>query len=679
MDDIKKSQQKPFSFKNLPHVMMDSVDRFRTALQRFIEAILAIISSVTNFFVGIFATVSSAYERVAMLSVFMVDWVRQIFRYDYLGYFTWLLRLPKEYYTKCKEQTRKYVWMPVANAFTRKVNRISRAFETKLRESAVYVRGFCELCRRLFLLTSDYTPGGKYTVTAFLLVVAIIFFLKILTVVRVIVQILELAYSIVAFLLYPLLLTLRDILSIFDPLFQIVLFLVRIIAKTVLSSLKAIGFFVWLNLISIASGLYRCWLYFINSAIVRLVWSLFAKTGCLLLEKFIFVFLPFMTKITYYVGTFSFDVSSVAYSWLYPWFIRGFIEVSVNVDRVEYLTPSGIGSGVLIFWALLLAFRYRNRLSGTFFSEIDGKQYAIRSSNASCTDRSKKDIQKEKAYTSGSRSTTKYDSSRRKTTSDESSLRNRGKATRTEEREHTSDNGTEGHIHYSSQVHICTDYIAGICQQGSKCDTHHCPLPYHWQYRLSLEGWKSFSLEDNCRIEELFCDPKNDNITSTEIDLVVKSYRETNASSQRKDAVKLDFESMRIQESYHRADIRRLSTESYVKEQDNCLTTQWLWYRKEESRDWVKYGEENESDTKQEDLESAFLRREGNYNFTRDGQEFRLQFFLNPMCEKSFRPYSKKIVRRRPVFRSPEDIQKLTRGNVEKTSWFSFKKLFRWR
>lgn len=84
-----------------------------------------------------------------------------------------------------------------------------------------------------------------------------------------------------------------------------------------------------------------------------------------------------------------------------------------------------------------------------------------------------------------------------------------------------------GHIHYSSQVHICTHYITGICQKGSKCDTHHCPLPYHWQYHLSLEGWKSFNAADNRKIEELFCDPKNDIITSTEIDLTVKSYRET--------------------------------------------------------------------------------------------------------------------------------------------------------
>lgn len=433
--DSKKSQQKPFSFKNLPHLMMDSFHRLRTGVQRFIGAILAMISSVTNFFMGIFTAVTSAYEQVAMLIFSMVDRVRQIFHYDYAGYFSRLLTLPKKYYTKCKEQTRKYVWMPVANAFTRKVNRISRAFKARLRESAVYVRGFCEICRRLFLLTSDYTPGGKYTVTAFLAVVAIIFFLKILTVVRVLFQILELAYSIAAFLLHPLWLTLRDILSIFDPMFQVIIFLVRTIAQAVISAFKAIGIFIWLNLIAIASGLYRCWQGFVNSTIVRWIWGLLAKIVYVLLENFTFVFLPFMTKITYYAAARSLDISSVAYSWFYPWFIRGFVEVSVNVDRIEYLTPSGIGSGLFISWALLLAFRYRNRLSGTFFSEIDGKQCTIRTSNANDTQRERASI---------TRTTTKYDSSRRKTTNDELSLRNRGKATRKDEKEHRSDDATEG-------------------------------------------------------------------------------------------------------------------------------------------------------------------------------------------------------------------------------------------
>ena len=325
---------------------------------------------------------------------------------------------------------------------------MERAFKAKLRESAVYVRGFCELCRRLFLLTSDYTPGGKYTVTAFLAVVAIIFFLKILTVIRVLFQILGFAYSIVAFLLHPLLLTLRDILSIFEPLLQIVHSLARIISQALLSTVKAIGFFVWLNLVSIASGLFRCWQYFVNSRIVRLLSRLFVKAAYILLENLVFVFLPFMTKMSYYAGAVFVDVSSVAYIWLYPWFIRGFSEVSVNIDRVEYLTPSGIGSGLLIFWALLLAFRFRNRFSGTFYSEIDGKQYTIRPSTASNTDRYRWDSQRGRESTSVN--AIKYDYSRRRTTNGESSLRNRGKATRTEEREPASDNSNEGQQNFNN-------------------------------------------------------------------------------------------------------------------------------------------------------------------------------------------------------------------------------------
>ena len=62
--------------------------------------------------------------------------------------------------------------------------------------------------------------------------------------------------------------------------------------------------------------------------------------------------------------------------------------------------------------------------------------------------------------------------------------------------------------------------------------------------------------------------------------------------SQIKDTVKLDFESMKIQKSYHRADMRRLTTDSCIKQQGNNLDTYWLWYRKEENGDWVKYGEE---------------------------------------------------------------------------------------
>lgn len=433
-----RTEQKAFSFKNLPYVMMDSFNRLRAGLQRIIEAIIAIISSVTNFFVGIFAAVFNAYEQVAMMIVRMIDLVRKVFHFDFKGYLLWLFTVPIQYYNKYKEETRKHAWVPITNSCRRKLNRILRAVRARLRKGAVYARGLGEICRRLFLLASDYTPGGKVTVTVLLAVIAIIFCLKILTVIRVLIQIVQLIYSIVAFLLHPLFLTLKDILSIFDPLFEIVFILVQMILHAAFSVLNAVGTFVWLNVVSIASGLYKCWQGFANSTIVRFIWkttwSLLGSTAYVLIENFVFVFLPFMSKVSYYAAAIFLDVSSMAYN--------NFFVMTVTIeDKFEYFTPTGIGSCIFMFWALLLAFRFRKRLSGTFFSEIDGKEYAITSSSSSA-DRKNNGSQREKI--SSSRGSARYDSSRRKTTNDDSSLRFRGKAKGNEERAHAPEDATEG-------------------------------------------------------------------------------------------------------------------------------------------------------------------------------------------------------------------------------------------
>ena len=432
-----ETQQKAFSPKNLLRLVMDTIQRLKTDLQRFIEALISVMSAVTAFFLGIFTAVSNAYERLAMLFLYMVHWLREAFHFDYKGYLMWVITLPAKYYVKCKEETRKYLWVPIANSLRRKVNRISRASRARLREIVVYARGFREISRRLFLLASDYTPGGKVTVTALLVVISIIFFLKILTVVRVLIQIVQLIYGIVAFLLHPLFLTLKDILSAFDPLLQIVFILVRNIVQAVLSAFSAIGTFIWLNVASIATGLYRCWQSFANSTIVKIIWNttlnIFARTAHVMLENFVFVFLPFMTKASYYLATLSVDISSIAY--------KNFFVVRVKIEEeFEYLTATGIANCIFTFWAMILAFRFRKRLSGTFFSEIDGKEYAITSSASYTADHSKNGSKR----ASTSRSSAKYDSSRRKTTTDDSRLRFRGKGKSSEEELHKSEEGSEG-------------------------------------------------------------------------------------------------------------------------------------------------------------------------------------------------------------------------------------------
>ena len=63
-------------------------------------------------------------------------------------------------------------------------------------------------------------------------------------------------------------------------------------------------------------------------------------------------------------------------------------------------------------------------------------------------------------------------------------------------------------------------------------------------------------------------------------------------ASYRKYSVKVDFENMKIEKTYQRADLRRLSTESFVNGkagESTSLLTQWVWYRQEESGEWAEY------------------------------------------------------------------------------------------
>lgn len=434
-----KSKENVFSLKYLTNAIMDTFHRLRTHLFRFIEAVTSIISAFTTIFSVISATVCSAYGRVAILIFFILDCVRQVLHFDYKGYVIWMFTLPMKYYSKCKEETRTHLWLPFVNAIKRKVQRIARAFHARMREIVIYARGFRELCRRLFLLASDYTPGGEVTVTALLVIVTVIFVLKILIVVRVLFQIAQLVYRIVAFLLHPLLLTMKDILSIFDPLLQIIFTFLRVIVHAILLALKGVAIFIWLNVVSMGSGLHRCWRTFANSSIVKFVWnstwSILGQIAYFLLENFVFVVLPFMTKASYYLAAVSLDLSSVAY--------RNFFVVTLRLEeKFEYFTATGIASFSLILWATLLTFRFRNRLSGTFTSEIDDNKYAITSSS-STADRSKNSSQR--GRTSNSRSFATYDSSRRKTTNNsDSSLRLRDKGKDSEDGEHAPEDVNKG-------------------------------------------------------------------------------------------------------------------------------------------------------------------------------------------------------------------------------------------
>ncbi|XP_070560248.1 uncharacterized protein [Ptychodera flava] len=149
---------------------------------------------------------------------------------------------------------------------------------------------------------------------------------------------------------------------------------------------------------------------------------------------------------------------------------------------------------------------------------------------------------------------------------------------------------------------ICTDFILSGCGKGSRCEKHHCPMPYQWvlDYDDDVQPL-AFTGEVNTSLEEAFCD-----VTKTGITV---QGRFCNAPPPDMDAIgeiNVNFDGMfarytkwtevagdfqDLQETF--VGIRRLSTPSYAIDHssamDSNLTTSWKWYWQDNGNTWVPY------------------------------------------------------------------------------------------
>ncbi|XP_067392121.1 protein mono-ADP-ribosyltransferase PARP12-like [Emydura macquarii macquarii] len=194
---------------------------------------------------------------------------------------------------------------------------------------------------------------------------------------------------------------------------------------------------------------------------------------------------------------------------------------------------------------------------------------------------------------------------------------------------------------------ICLYYIRKSCSFQDKCIRVHFHLPYRWQI---LEGtlWKD--LKDMEKIEKAYCDPSNNRF----------SY--SNAGSGLKC---IYFQNM----TCGSAKVRRLSTASSVTKPPHfILTTDWLWYWKDEYGVWRQYGEEDDdhaaSTVCSSDLEMAYLAKESpTLKFTAGRHEYELNF--KAMNQRNLHYKTEREVCRRPKFISPQDVEKRRMSGFE--------------
>ncbi|KAJ7398721.1 zinc finger CCCH-type antiviral protein 1-like isoform X1 [Pitangus sulphuratus] len=183
---------------------------------------------------------------------------------------------------------------------------------------------------------------------------------------------------------------------------------------------------------------------------------------------------------------------------------------------------------------------------------------------------------------------------------------------------------------------ICVFYVWKYCKHKDKCKSVHYHLPYKWEIYDGIT-WNDLSMMEE--IEKAYCDPKASSIASRNI----------------------NFQTM----TCYSSPVRRLSTPSSVTKPTFVLTTQWIWYWKNNQGQWIEYGEQGEGDSV-DSPSSAVLENlyqadpDATISFQAGQHHYNLNF--KEMTQTNIAFKTRRQVCRRPKFVSSEDVQKIKKG-----------------
>ncbi|NXA70523.1 PAR12 polymerase, partial [Mohoua ochrocephala] len=189
---------------------------------------------------------------------------------------------------------------------------------------------------------------------------------------------------------------------------------------------------------------------------------------------------------------------------------------------------------------------------------------------------------------------------------------------------------------------ICLFYVWKYCKNKDKCKSVHYHLPYKWEIHDGF-SWHELSMMEE--IEKAYCDPKNSSMASRNI----------------------NFQTMTCCSSL----VRRLSTPSSVTKPTFLLTTQWIWYWKNNQDKWIEYGEQEEGNST---TSPSSVIIENLYQADPDAivpfQAGQHKYELNfkEMTQTNTFYKTQRQICRRPKFVSSEDVQKIKTGSQRDSS-----------
>ncbi|XP_059190758.1 protein mono-ADP-ribosyltransferase PARP12 [Centropristis striata] len=214
---------------------------------------------------------------------------------------------------------------------------------------------------------------------------------------------------------------------------------------------------------------------------------------------------------------------------------------------------------------------------------------------------------------------------------------------------------------------ICLFFIRRHCSFKERCARVHWHLPYRWQ-ELESDGvtWKDLpNMED---IEKAYCDPGHDTSCTDSPTPPLAIFRFLTLQSS-PEVKSVDFATM----TYGGSPVRRLSTASSVSKPPHfILTTEWLWYWKDENGKWLEFGQgdgDRPASVSSKTLENVYLAdRDTDIPFSAGKQQYILHFKdalgTQLMYQENVKYKTKREVRRRPLFVSAHDVEvKLNSGS----------------
>ncbi|XP_057691585.1 protein mono-ADP-ribosyltransferase PARP12 isoform X2 [Corythoichthys intestinalis] len=217
----------------------------------------------------------------------------------------------------------------------------------------------------------------------------------------------------------------------------------------------------------------------------------------------------------------------------------------------------------------------------------------------------------------------------------------------------------------SDKLEICLFSLTTSCAYKEKCVRVHWQLPYRWQVLESSGSWKDLNGME--AIEKAYCNPgKESNKEDQELStgFLARLKNSYTVGPQTAGIQTVDFIGMTCNGS----PVRRLSTASSVTKPPHfILTTQWLWYWKDDDCKWHEYGQDFLNTLNSEELEKTYMAdQKAQTSFSAGTQQYVIHFSpagTRPMYQQNIKYLTWREVRRRPRFVSSSDVKALLKNS----------------